>query len=107
MTETAKVLHYPAKRGRAAVSAVERKIRKNKLLDELERLKIDVKSLKSRCFCGGRIVMYYNNGSAKPSIRINDVKYDGPVVFVAMDGAAVTDLTGNQMKAIRAVVKKI
>ena len=43
MTETAKVLHYPAKRGRAAVSAVERKIRKNKLLDELERLKIDVK----------------------------------------------------------------
>ena len=51
--------------------------------------------------------MYYNDGSAKPSIRINDVKYDGPVVFVAMDGAAVTDLTGNQMKAIKTVVKRI
>lgn len=106
-TRKVKALFYPMKQGNSPVSAVDREI-KTELKSELERLKIDADDLRVRSFCGGKVVMYYNETCGKPTIRINDKVYNGPVLFAGADGMGLpADLTASQKRAIKAVVKRL
>ena len=110
MTESQKVrvLHYPRKEKKVAVKTIDRKLDRDNLLEGLERIGLRKEEIKCRVFCGGKVVMYYNESeSYAPNVSINGTVYHGDVVFVGMNSAGAADLSANQIKAIKAVVKGV
>ena len=110
MTENKKVrvLHYPRAEKKIAVKTIDRKIDRENLIDGLERIGLRKEEIKCRVFCGGKVVMYYNESeSYAPNVSINGTVYHGDVVFVGMNSAGAADLSANQIKAIKAVVKGV
>ena len=107
--ETSRVVRVlQFKRINRGVTAIDRKIDSRKLLGELERLEIDVKHMKCRVFEKGKVLMYYNDCFNKaPTIKVGNQIYRGSVVFLHIDGNAAWDLTVNQIKHIRAAVKRL
>ena len=110
MTESQKVrvLHYPRKEKKAAAKTIDRKLDRDNLLEGLERIGLRKEEIKCRVFCGGKVVMYYNESeSYAPSLSINGAVYRGDVVFIGMSSSGAADLSANQIKAIKAVVKGV
>lgn len=110
MTENKKVrvLHYPRAEKKIAAKTIDRMIDRENLIDGLERIGLRKEEIKCRVFCGGKVVMYYNEiESYAPSLSINGAVYRGDVVFIGMSSSGAVDLTANQIRAIKAVVKGV
>lgn len=90
------------------VTAIDRRIESARILSELEKLGLHVKSMKCRVFENGRVLMYYNQRIGEPpTIKIGGQIVCGTVVFIHIDGGRAFDLTVEQIKAIRSAVKRI
>lgn len=110
MTESQKVrvLHYPRKEKKVAVKTIDRKLDRDNLLEGLERIGLRKEEIKCRVFCGGKVVMYFNESKIyAPSLSINGAVYRGDVVFIGMSSSGAVDLSANQIRAIKAVVKGV